>query len=424
MHAAVNGYPEFVKLLLEKGANVNVRDEKGRTPLILAAKSGDHPAVLRALLDGGADPRAAVGNQTALAVATARGYVESATVLRERGAVPAPAVATGAPRAPRAAVQASLAALQRSMRAFNKNTGCVSCHQEGLGRMVTGTARQRGLAIDPAVEQALAKRVTTTLTDLRPVLQKAVKDPSAMKEVPLFEIGEVTPFYGFLLTGSIAHKQPADQTVSATAMVVARQQLPDGRWVCAPRGPMQSSQFTMSALALQAMRAYAPKDRAAEVAERLRRAKAWLLTAPAPSSEDKAFRLLGLKWAGASLQERQKAIEELRTAQRPDGGWPQPDSPDSDAYGTGQALYALHLAGGLPVSDPVYQRGLQFLLRTQDTDGSWFVPKRVYPANNYFDAEFPHGQAQYASFNATCWATMALMQAIDPPPPAARRAAR
>jgi hypothetical protein len=140
------------------------------------------------------------------------------------------------------------------------------------------------------------------------------------------------------------------------------------------RGPDAQHHWTADhgrvGLAVQAMQAYAPKERAAEVAARLRRAKAWLLTAPAPTSEDKAFRLLGLKRVGASLAERQPALEALRADQRPDGGWPQAGAPESDAYGTGQALYALHVGAGMPVSDSVYQRGVQFLLRTQEEDGS------------------------------------------------------
>jgi ankyrin repeat protein len=425
MHAAVNGHAEFVKLLLEKGAKVNARDEKGRTPLLLTATYGDHPNVLRLLVEGDADLRATdARKRTALALASARGYAESAAFLRERGADPEQAVRSGVQRSPKEATQVSLAALQRSMRAFNKMTGCLSCHQDGLGRMATGLARQHGFAIDQAVAQAQTRRIDEALGELRPLHLKAIKDPDAMKYVPLFEVADVGPFYALLFAGIVAHKQPTNPAISATALVLARQQLPDGHWLTNPRGPMQSSNFTMTALAVQAVRTYAPRDRAAEVADRVRRAGTWLLTAPAKTSEDKAFRLLGLKWAGASLAERQKAIEELRADQRADGGWPQPGSPESDAYGTGQALYALHIAGGLPATDPVYQRGVQFLLRTQEEDGSWFVTKRVEPANNYFDAAFPHGESQYASFNATCWATMALMQAIDRPHPGSQRAAR
>src|SRR5260370_4667244 len=184
---------------------------------------------------------------------------------------------------------------------------------------------------------------------------------------------------------------------------------------------MDSSFFSTTALAVQALQTYGPRAHAADVAERIRRAKAWLLTAATEISEDRSFRLLGLQWAGASREEKQKAIEELRAEQRPDGGWPQTPALQSDAYATGQALYALHVAGGVPVTDPVYQRGIQFLLRTQDKDGSWFVNKRAIPANNYFDARFPHGESQFSPFHGTCWATLALLQTIANTRPSPRR---
>ena len=84
----------------------------------------------------------------------------------------------------------------------------------------------------------------------------------------------------------------------------------------------------------------------------------------------------------------------------------------SDAYATGQALYALQSAGKVNSADPAVKKGLGFLMRTQDDDGSWFVSKRAIPANNYFVSTFPHGEAQYASFNGTCWAVMALIESL------------
>jgi ankyrin repeat protein len=423
MHAAVNGHIDFVNLLLEKEAHVNAREAKGRTPLILAATYGDFPAVIRALLEGGANPRATdARHRTALALARARGHGETAALLRERRAERTLAVANAPRRTPKEAAQASLALVQRSMRVFNRVTGCVSCHHEGLGKVATGVAQQHGFAIDPAVARAQSVRFSTMMAELRPVHLKALQDPSAMKYVPAVDIVDVTAYYAYLLAGMTAQRQPPTPALSAATMVLARQQFPDGHWFSGPRGPMQSSSFTITALTIQTLKAYGPKDKAAEVADRLQRAKAWLQTAPATTSEDKAFRLLGLKWVGASMNERGKAIAELRADQRPDGGWPQPGAPQSDAYGTGQALYALHVAGGLPVADPVYQRGVQFLLRTQEEDGSWFVTRRVPPFNNYFDSGFPHGQSQYASFNATCWAMMALVQTVDRPK--AKRVAR
>src|SRR5262249_42374837 len=200
----------------------------------------------------------------------------------------------------------------------------------------------------------------------------------------LVELDEISTSYTWFLAGMAAHKQPANEATGAMTMVLARQQHPEGAWQFAlPRVPMQSSFFTFTALAIRALRAYAPKASAGEVAERIGRAKAWLLKTPPQTSEDRASRLLGLKWAGATEEEIRQAADALRADQRKDGGWAQLADMQSDAYATGLALYALHTAGGVSRTDPLYQQGVQFLLRTQEEDGSWFVTKRANPVNNY-----------------------------------------
>jgi ankyrin repeat protein len=416
MHAAVSGRTDIAALLLQNGARVRTRDAAGRTALLITASYGDHPATLRALLDGGAaiEARDAEG-RTALALTEARGFGVSARTLRDRGATPIAAGVAASTNTARKAVAASLPLLQHSMQVFASRTGCVSCHQEGLGRIATGLARQRGFAIDAGFAQTQNQRVLQFLADRRGIISTAAEEPTVLKNLSEDAIGELTPISGYLLNGLASYDQPAEGMLAAEAVVLGRQQTPQGCWTFAvPRVPMQSSAFTMTALAVRAMRAYAPKDRAEEMAGRILRAKRWLLIAPASTTEDKAMRLLGLAWAGTSPAERQTAIRALRVAQRPDGGWAQLDSLKSDAYATGQALFALNQAGKIPVTDPAYRRGVAFLLRTQDDDGSWFVNKRALPLNDYFDAGFPHGQSQFSSFNATCWATMALLLAIEP----------
>jgi ankyrin repeat protein len=416
IHAAVNGHTDLVALLLAKGAQVNARDQAGRTALLVTASYGDHPATLRALLTGGAaiDARDAKG-RTAFAHAAARGYTATVLALRGRGAVPIAAAAATSPKTPEQVVAASLPLLEHSMQVFAAGTGCASCHQEGLGRIATGLARERGFAINEVLAKAQAKRVFGIFAERRPAFSKAVEDPQVLKAISDDTIGEITPFSGYVLSGLAAHAVPANPMLAAEAVVLARQQAADGGWTFfVPRVPLQSSRFTMTALALRALRAYAPADRASEMAMRIARAKHWLLTAAATTPEDQAMRLLGLKWAGAGPEAREKAIQALRASQRPDGGWAQLASLQSDAYATGQALFALNQAGEIPATDPAYRQGTAFLLRTQDDDGSWFVSKRAMPLNDYFDAGFPHGQSQFSSFNGTCWATMALLLAIEP----------
>jgi hypothetical protein len=74
-------------------------------------------------------------------------------------------------------------------------------------------------------------------------------------------------------------------------------------------------------------------------------------------------------------------------------------------------LVALQIVG-LPVSDTAYQRGIKFLLSTQQEDGSWYVKTRALAFQPWFDAGFPHGYDQWISAAGTNWATMALALAL------------
>ena len=54
--AAASSSPELVKTLLDAGADVNAKDGRGMTPLMLAvATNHQNPAVIRMLLDRGAN---------------------------------------------------------------------------------------------------------------------------------------------------------------------------------------------------------------------------------------------------------------------------------------------------------------------------------------------------------------------------------
>ena len=88
----------------------------------------------------------------------------------------------------------------------------------------------------------------------------------------------------------------------------------------------------------------------------------------------------------------------------------------ADAYATGEALYALHVSGSVPANDPVYQKGVQWLLRNQLADGSWFAPTRAVPVQPHTFESFPNGWHQFVSDAASCWATMALLFTLPDKP--------
>ena len=81
----------------------------------------------------------------------------------------------------------------------------------------------------------------------------------------------------------------------------------------------------------------------------------------------------------------------------------------SDAYATGTVLVALlrsHLIDG---DQPAIRKGIQYLVDTQQNDGSWHVISHAKPFQTYFETGFPHGKDQFISVTASSWATVALL---------------
>ena len=219
-----------------------------------------------------------------------------------------------------------------------------------------------------------------------------------------------------VLIGMAAENHPPDPATDALARYVKSRQSPDGHWrTFGHRPPLESSAIQATAASLRALQVYGPRARRNEYETAIERAKEWLKQAPAATTQDRAFQILGLRWAGEDREIlRRKAASDLLSQQRTDGGWGELPSLASDAYATGQALVALKEVGALAVTDPAYQRGVEFLLSTQLEDGSWYLKSRSIPFQPYFESGFPHGPDQWISAAATNWAAMALVAAAGP----------
>jgi hypothetical protein len=139
----------------------------------------------------------------------------------------------------------------------------------------------------------------------------------------------------------------------------------------------------------------------------------WLEITKPDTSQDRAFRLLGLAWGQASPALIKSAARDLAAMQRADGGWSQLPQMMSDSYATGQALYALNEAGKVAPSSPAYRKGVDYLLRTQAADGSWRVETRAIWLQPYFESGFPYGRDQFISAAGTAWAIMGLTPAAQ-----------
>ena len=139
----------------------------------------------------------------------------------------------------------------------------------------------------------------------------------------------------------------------------------------------------------------------------------WLAAQTPRNVEERTAQLRGLKWAGRPSAELARATRGLVADQRPDGGWAQLPTLQSDAYATGQALVALYDAGALTRSDPAFERGVAFLLRTQFADGTWHVASRALAGQPLFDIGFPHGADAWVSAAGSNWAVTALALAAQ-----------
>ncbi len=202
--------------------------------------------------------------------------------------------------------------------------------------------------------------------------------------------------------------QPADETTEAMVAYLLKTQHDDGHWEAQTiRPPLEESFTTCTVLAVVGMRRYAAASQAAEVDASIDKAKGWLSKANAQSQEDLAMALWGRAQLGATPDELRAARDAVLATQRDDGGWAQLAAMESDAYATGQVLFALQ-AAGMPSGELAYQRGVEYLLKTQQADGSWLVVSRSKPVQTYFDNGDPHGKNQFISTPATCWALVVL----------------
>lgn len=393
-----------VKMLLDRGADVNATDREGRTILMLAASSDALPIEgVRTLLERGADIHAKTAQgETALHFAKLRGNTPVVDLLINAGAretgVSAGPIARPAPAAsPRAAVARSIPLLQRTDVTFLRKAGCVSCHNNSLTAMAVARARSNGIPVDDEIARKQLASIGSYIESWRERVLQGEGIPGLSDTI------------SYILLGMAAENYPPDRATDALARYLKGRQSPDGRWrIRDHRPPLETSDISLTAISLRAIQVYALKAQRQEYEKAVQLAARWLENAQPGSTEDRAFQLLGLTWAGGNKDSIRKAARALIAEQRSDGGWAQIPTLASDAYATGQALVALRDSGTLGIADPACKRAVQFLMSTQFEDGSWYVRSRDLAIMPFFESDFPYGRDQWISVAGTNWASMAL----------------
>ena len=473
MAAAGRGDVEALRLLLDAKAAVNAKDSAGETALMLAATDGN-PQAVRLLLEHGADARTRTKrNETALGNAGTSGNEDGRAPAarsrrggecaqhprlfaadagrqlrhhsRRRGEAAAgerrgpdlqgrlrrnrsrpcgqarpyrrrtPARRRGADsRLPRHvarprrearrysipdAVERALAMTEKQSYNFIRIGGCNSCHSQDLPSAAAAFARGRGLqapARDPAVAASMM--------------------PSPERVMDLDFVGVASKAWELFDFGM--NGVPKNAYTDAVVRVIKAMQTPEGHWPASEsrRPPMSAGEFQTAALAIYAMKHTRRRRRSGYANSRRpggRVAQARDAQHDAGPRVPPARPRLGRRDAGAPRPVR---------ARRHAAGRRRLES--AAGHGVGRLR---HRAGAVCARHgrrdvhrgPVYQKGVDYLLRTQADDGTWRVKSRAIWLQPYFESGFPYGRDQFISTAGTAWAAMAL--AAAQPPPLAQR---
>lgn len=330
----------------------------------------------------------------------------------------------------RAAIVRGIPLIEASSKEYLRQRECFSCHHQAMPMVMLSEAERRGFAIDKENFQAQLKR---TLKHLEGGKKQYAEGNGQ---------GGRVDTAAWALWGLEVGNHPPDETTEAVTHFLLSYQKDQGHWnPPGHRPPTGASRFASTYVALRGLEHYATQDQQPEFRARLEKIADWRKNNSPKDTEDYAYQLRiwnyvktyaqsgpaiaesdrhGRGYGGYGLRGFRKGLgswedrvkwsaEDLLKLQREDGGWAQTDDMESDAYATGTALVALHEAGGIPVSDERYQKGLAYLLKTQEADGSWKVETRSKPIQVYFESGFPHKKGQFVSIAASSWAITAML---------------
>jgi len=414
MLAAPFSDQETITALLKAGAHVNEKDIRGMTPLMLSIAT-DHaqPATVRRLMAAGADVQAKDNNgDSVLDWGRKFGNPEIVSMLVGAGAKgheppSAPAYSTiNSPSTHRITNPSD--SISRALVLFGKSDffraggGCSGCHHQPAHARAFAAARDANLSPDPGLRKALIDAEIAN----RPRLAAALPY--------LGTFGGDFDTTNAMMMGNVDLNEPPSEFTDLMVHFLAARQDKSGAWslLGLARPPIEESNISRTACAIKILKRYSWPARQAEFNSRIKKAEVWIRQAKPETSYEHADRILGLYDAGVSTSDLQPDAARLLRLQRDDGGWAQTQYLQPDAYATGMILDTLFRTGLLNASEPAYQRGVAFLLRTQFPDGSWFVRSRVPKFQPYFQSGFPFDQDQWISSAGTAWAVMALSHAI------------
>jgi hypothetical protein len=306
------------------------------------------------------------------------------------------------------AVEGSLGFLEKEGVAWIKQQQCASCHHIPVMVWALNEARNRGYRID---EKALVEVTSWALAEGNHV--------QVFPELPLDKKRTETDYLGPLLMAlgveaSAVRGSVVEEARRRLLTHAVSQQGEDGSWDAnrGGRPPVHASKDVQTSWLLLAMSDPAPPKGTEDPWKAQREAAAEWLTRnpPADSHQALAMRLLVAPRLGKPASDAKPLLESLLRRQHEDGGWSQTKEMKSDAFATGLALYVLsgQKANGV---DEAVRRAQAFLIKTQQSDGSWPMSSR--PAEP--KGPGPAHDLRPIQYVGTAWATIGLVRSCPGP---------
>ena len=235
-------------------------------------------------------------------------------------------------------------------------------------------AKQRGHSVD---EQVLADFTSWIAKsgDGKTGVARPASAPKALNTKALY--------YALALGSDPKPDSASREGMKLWLKTMREDQLENGSWAAWPetRAPLfGDSNDSMTSLATLAMTVAAEStDKEAKTVRD--KGIQWLASASIDDeAQSVAIRLVLWKRLNRPDAESEPLIRRIKDRQNADGGWSQTPKMPSDAWATGQALYALGHTEW-KADDPAVARGQAFLIATQRDDGSWPMTSRPTKPN-------------------------------------------
>lgn len=305
-------------------------------------------------------------------------------------------------RTVRQIIERSVPYMEREGADWIAKRDCLSCHHTSFMVWALHAAKRQGVPVD----QDKLARWTEWAVDWRNLASPNTREKAVREDTIRGQSDTVAQ----LILGRpiLVAAASRPEWIDEYAAQLAKGQQEDGSWnpggqLPGQKRPKRETAEVSTTWALLARGESGVPDDSLNAASE--KAMAWLgEETTGLSTEWWATRLLLERRLG-NTEKADRIRGELLKYQHEDGGWGWLCADDSDALGTGIALFALG-RDKLTAADPAVAKAHAFLARTQRDDGSWPVRGTK---------ESKKGQIEPTSvFWGTCWSVIGLCETIEP----------